>query len=223
MTDSGGVVARSFARRRNINEAARHTSEAAQGDSEAAHDINHDIEEAVQTGTAQTEAMPGAPPSQMYAFPGQAVRNEDASAPHPVAKRRRLTMRQEEFCEYYLFWGNAAQAARSAGYSLHSARKQAYRLLTNAYILERIAELRRDLGAGNRIDRDTYLAKLEACYRQALSKEAYGAALRAAEAQARFAGLMPGRSGLKKASEGDPADSAASGDEPTGRAGRVQY
>lgn len=172
------------------------------------------------SGGARARAMgEAAAVSQMYAFPGQTVRNPDASAPQNDAKRRRLTGRQEKFCEEYVLWGNGAMAASFAGYSEHSARKQAYRLLTNAYIQEHIAEMRRDLGAGNRIGLDTLLAKLEACFRKALRTGKPSAAVRAAEAQARLAGLMPGRLAPRDAAGQTGETAAPGGGEPSpGRA-----
>jgi len=111
-----------------------------------------------------------------------------------VAKKlRALSGRQENFCQAYILAGNAAKAAINAGYAEHSARQQASRLLTKANILERIAALRADLGLRNRIDRDTVMAKLEAAYRGAMTAHTYLTAVRAVEAQARLAGLYPGR------------------------------
>lgn len=108
-------------------------------------------------------------------------------------KLRALSERQENFCQAYILAGNAAKAAINAGYAEHSARQQASRLLTKANILERITALRADLGLRNRIDRDTVMAKLEAAYRGAMTAHTYLTAVRAAEAQARLAGLFPDR------------------------------
>lgn len=57
-----------------------------------------------------------------------------------------LNERQKKFCEYYVSCGNAAEAARKAGYSVKTARHQGYRLLTN----EHIALYIRELSAGPR-------------------------------------------------------------------------
>jgi len=131
-------------------------------------------------------------------------------------KRRPLNARQEEFCCAYVLLGNGAKAAFRAGYSGHAARQQAARLLTNANILQRIAELRRDLGLRNSIDRETVMAKLEAAYRGAINAGCYLTAVRAAEAQARLAGLFPEResvpepkpqSGSAAKTNGGPRDS----------------
>lgn len=113
--------------------------------------------------------------------------------PGCVKRSRSLSGRQENFCQAYILAGNAAKAAINAGYAEHSARQQASRLLTKANILERITALRADLGLRNRIDRDTVMAKLEAAYRGAMTAHTYLTAVRAAEAQARLAGLFPDR------------------------------
>lgn len=52
-----------------------------------------------------------------------------------------LNERQKKFCEYYVACGNAAEAARKAGYSVKTARHQGYRLLTNAHVALYIREL----------------------------------------------------------------------------------
>ncbi len=52
-----------------------------------------------------------------------------------------LNDRQKKFCEYYVSCGNAAEAARKAGYSAHSARHQGFRLLTKEHISQYIREL----------------------------------------------------------------------------------
>lgn len=57
-----------------------------------------------------------------------------------------LTPKQQAFVERYLVGFNGAEAARLAGYSAHTAREQAARLLSNvhikAHIAARIAELK---------------------------------------------------------------------------------
>ena len=52
-----------------------------------------------------------------------------------------LNERQKKFCEYYVSCGNAAEAARKAGYSARSARHQGFRLLTNEHVSLYIREL----------------------------------------------------------------------------------
>lgn len=58
---------------------------------------------------------------------------------------RKLTPRQQEFCERYLLSSNAAKSAREAGYALSTASKKAYALLrlpqVAAYLERRGREL----------------------------------------------------------------------------------
>ena len=48
-----------------------------------------------------------------------------------------LSTRQEAFCRHYAVSGNAADAARQAGYSERSARQTGCALLERPYIVER--------------------------------------------------------------------------------------
>lgn len=52
-----------------------------------------------------------------------------------------MNERQRRFCEAYAACGNAAQAAREAGYSEKTARSQGQRLLTDVDILAYVREL----------------------------------------------------------------------------------
>ena len=56
-----------------------------------------------------------------------------------------MNERQKKFCDEYIISGNAASAARLAGYSTQNARQIGQRLLTNvdisAYITERLQSL----------------------------------------------------------------------------------
>ena len=57
-----------------------------------------------------------------------------------------LNERQKKFCEYYVACGNAAEAARKAGYSTKNARQRGSLLLT----YKDIAQYIRDLSASPR-------------------------------------------------------------------------
>lgn len=52
----------------------------------------------------------------------------------------KLTPKQKKFCEYYIQTGNAAEAARQAGYSEKAARNIGAENLTKPDILQYIAE-----------------------------------------------------------------------------------
>lgn len=59
-----------------------------------------------------------------------------------------MNERQKRFAEFYAASGNAAEAARLAGYSERTARSQGQRLLTDVDILRYIQELQDKAAAG---------------------------------------------------------------------------
>lgn len=61
--------------------------------------------------------------------------------------RKRLTMKQRLFVIEWLICANAAEAARRAKYSVHSARWIGYENLQSPYILKAISERLAELGA----------------------------------------------------------------------------
>jgi len=103
-----------------------------------------------------------------------------------------LTPMQAAFCAAYAEFGNAARAARIAGYSPTAARQLGSRLLGRPKIVHRIAELRAAIAERDAQDAPTLLAKLEAIYREALDANQFHAAARAVDLQARLRGLYPG-------------------------------
>ena len=52
-----------------------------------------------------------------------------------------LSLKQEKFCEYYVEFGNATEAAKKAGYSGKTAYSQGQRMLKNVEISNFIKEL----------------------------------------------------------------------------------
>jgi len=69
-----------------------------------------------------------------------------------------MTEKQERFCEHYAQVGNAAEAARRAGYSVKSARSIGNELLTKHDIWEKIARMT----DGKRKDRIADAAEIQA-------------------------------------------------------------
>lgn len=61
-----------------------------------------------------------------------------------------MNNRQKKFAQFYALTGNAAEAARLAGYSETDARRQGCRLLTNVDVLEYVQELQ-EAAAGPRV------------------------------------------------------------------------
>lgn len=101
-----------------------------------------------------------------------------------------MNARQKKFCEFYAECGNAAEAARKAGYSERAARRQAARLLSNVDIQSYIAELR-DKSASARI---ASIAQIRAFWSDVLNDTTAKTSdrLRAGELLARSAGVFLG-------------------------------
>lgn len=58
-----------------------------------------------------------------------------------------MNQRQRAFCEAYLVSGNAAEAAREAGYSTRTARSIGQRLLTNVDVQEYLDQRNQEISA----------------------------------------------------------------------------
>lgn len=101
-----------------------------------------------------------------------------------------MNARQKKFCEFYAECGNAAEAARKAGYSEQAARRQAARLLSNVDIQAYISELR-DKSASARI---ASIAQIRAFWSDVLNDTSAKISdrLRAGELLARSAGVFLG-------------------------------
>lgn len=98
--------------------------------------------------------------------------------PRPVGSRANrahgLTPRQNEFCECFVATGNAADAARRAGYRERSAKHQGHRLLHDARVQARVRALQTALA--DKIDPGLILGRLENLYRLAEQGGGYRAA-----------------------------------------------
>lgn len=101
-----------------------------------------------------------------------------------------MNARQKKFCEFYAECGNAAEAARQAGYSKRAARRQAARLLSNVDVQAYISELR-DKSASARI---ASIAQIRAFWSDVLndSRVKTSDRLRAGELLARSSGAFLG-------------------------------
>jgi len=102
-----------------------------------------------------------------------------------------LSSQREAFCQAYVYYANAALAARQAGYSPKTCRQQGHQLLKKPPVAARIAAIRADLAIEGCRDTVILLGKLENVYNRALEDRHYVAAARSVEIQARLAGLMP--------------------------------
>jgi phage terminase small subunit len=72
-----------------------------------------------------------------------------------------LSPKQEAFAQEYVADLNAAAAARRAGYSEHTADRQGYRLLRNAEVSHRIAELQAQAAERAAFDATRVLVEIE--------------------------------------------------------------
>ena len=105
-----------------------------------------------------------------------------------------LRSRHEAFCQYFVLYGSAANAAREAGYAPQWCKNQGYRLMRQPRIRARVADIRRGLATDYARDPGVLMGKLEALYQRANEDHHFHAAVRAVEAQARIAA----RTGTKK-------------------------
>lgn len=84
---------------------------------------------------------------------------------------RTLNLRQEAFARAYALNANATEAARTAGYSAHTAYAQGSRLLKDAEIMRRIAELITDTNERAVVSKEWVIAQLVTVYRKSLDGE----------------------------------------------------
>ncbi len=127
-----------------------------------------------------------------------------------------MRSRHEAFCQYFVLWGNASVAAGEAGYAPKSRKNQGYRLMRQARIRARIAEIRRGLADDYARDASVLLGKLEVLYQRSMEDHHFHAGVRAVEAQARIAAMSRGRvaassRGLSPTLSGGAAEGAAKG------------
>ncbi len=104
---------------------------------------------------------------------------------------RPLSPRQETFRHSYVYYPNAANAAREAGYGAASARQQGHRLPRTPCVAARVAAIRRTMAEDGCRETGVLLGKLENVHNRAIEDRHYVAAARTVEIQARLAGLMP--------------------------------
>ncbi len=102
-----------------------------------------------------------------------------------------LTPRQERFCHEFVHWAQGAVAAREAGYSAKSSRKQGSALLKTERIRARIHEIQTGLARDAGADTEALIGKLEVVYRRAIGDHHFYAAARAVELQAKLVRMAP--------------------------------
>ncbi len=109
-----------------------------------------------------------------------------APAPPPAPP---LTLRQEEFCRHYAATGNAAGAARDAGYAAGSARQTGHELLERPAIAARVRAIRAAWQGVEREEAQILLGRLEQAWDAAVEKGSASLMLRVIKLQADLSGL----------------------------------
>lgn len=134
-----------------------------------------------------------------------------------------LNRRQEKFCGHYALTGNAAEAARVAGYAQRSAANHGFRLIRDPRVRERVYAIR--VNRAIQFGPVTAFSRLENLYRQASEAGAWRAAAFILTLQARLAGVeswnpppaktgAPSRRGAFGPREADPFDDFSENDGP---------
>ena len=101
-----------------------------------------------------------------------------------------LSTRQEAFCRHFVASGNAAAAARRAGYAERSARQTGCALLERPYIVERVRRIRLSWKRTEKDEVRIVLARLEQAWDAAVAAGSAYMMLRVLRFQAEIAGLI---------------------------------
>ena len=101
-----------------------------------------------------------------------------------------LSTRQEAFCRHFTASGNAADAARRAGYAERSARQTGHALLERPYIVERVRRIRMSWQRTARDEARIALARLEQAWDAAVASGSAYLMLQIVRLQAEIAGLV---------------------------------
>ncbi len=101
-----------------------------------------------------------------------------------------LSTRQEAFCRHYAVSGNAADAARRAGYSERSARQTGCALLERPHIVERLRRIRLSWKRTEKDEAAILLARLEQVWDAAVASGSAHTMLRVLRFQAEITGLV---------------------------------
>ena len=101
-----------------------------------------------------------------------------------------LSTRQEAFCRHYAVSGNAAGAARQAGYAERSARQTGCALLERPWIVERLRRIRLSWKRTERDEARILLARSEQAWDAAVASGSACMMLRVLRFQAEIAGLV---------------------------------
>ena len=111
------------------------------------------------------------------------------SEPRIMPRFGLLSTRQEAFCRHFVACGNAAEAARRAGYAERSARQSGHALLERSHIVERVRQIRLLWRQTARAEVQILLARLEHVWQAAVAAEAPQLMLRVVRFQAELSGV----------------------------------
>ncbi len=111
------------------------------------------------------------------------------SEPRVMPRFGLLSTRQEAFCRHFVACGNAAEAARRAGYAERSARQSGHALLERSHIVERVRQIRLLWRQTARAEVQILLARLEQVWEAAVAAEAPQLMLRVVRFQAELSGV----------------------------------
>ena len=110
-----------------------------------------------------------------------------------------LSTRQEAFCRHFVASGNAADAARRAGYAEGSARQTGHALLERPYIVERVRRIRMSWQRTARDEARIALTRLEQAWDAAAASGSAYLMLQIVRLQAEIAGLIRHAAGMRRA------------------------
>ena len=128
-------------------------------------------------------------PASADSSPGTAPDSPSPSAAPDAVPAAPLTLRQEEFCRHYAATGNAAGAARDAGYAEGSARQTGHDLLERPDIAGRVRAIRAAWRAVERSEAQILLGRLEQAWDAAVEQGSASLMIRVVKLQAELSGL----------------------------------
>ena len=98
-----------------------------------------------------------------------------------MAKGDKITAQQEQFCLEFIKDLNAVRAAIRAGYGEQHAKKNAWTIIRNPAVAERISELKADQTKRTKIEEDDILRRLVRIAEKTEQEGDYQAAIRSLE------------------------------------------
>lgn len=111
-----------------------------------------------------------------------------------MAKGKKLTGKQESFCQEYIKDFNATRSAKAAGYSERTAQVLGSETLANPLVAKRIAELMEERNKRVQLDQDYVLTQLMDCQDAAREDRAHGPRIRSIELMGKHVGMWQEKS-----------------------------